>query len=275
MDRNFKTGDIVRHFKYETLSQEEKDNLMYIYEIIGTAHHTETEEQLMVYRALYDRNKVCARPLQMFVSEVDHEKYPNIKQKYRFEVVEGSNKEPEKPVKKNLSKIEILENGILKLDTEAVVNAANSNLLQGGGVCGVLFNAAGAAKLQEACDEIGHCDTGKAVITPAFNFRDAKYIIHAVGPVWRGGNNDEANLLYGAYYSSLELAKEKGLKSIGFPLISAGIYGYPAEEAFAVAIKACKEFIANNQDYDIVIKFGVPEESKRIIGKNVLAEYER
>lgn len=101
-----------------------------------------------------------------------------------------------------MGKIEIRKGSITRMEVDAIVNAANEGLWAGGGVCGVIFSEAGHQKLQEACSRIGHCDTGSAVITPGFNLK-AKYIIHAVGPVWGGGKHGEPELLYGAYYSSL------------------------------------------------------------------------
>ena len=169
-----------------------------------------------------------------------------------------------------MSKIEIVSNGITDLHTDAVVNAANEGLWEGGGVCGVIFRAAGSRELTKACNAIGHCDTGSAVITPAFALKDAKYIIHAVGPRWSGGKNNEADLLFGAYYKSLELAKENGCRSIGFPLISAGIFGYPVKEAWFIAIRACRKFMMDNPDYEILIRFGVPSEDNRRIGNETL-----
>lgn len=155
-----------------------------------------------------------------------------------------------------MSDIRIQNFSITDLATDAIVNAANEGLWAGGGVCGAIFRAAGAVKLQAACNKIGHCDTGSAVITPGFKLK-AKYVIHAVGPVWRGGNEHEPELLYGAYYKALDLAKENNCASIGFPLISAGIFGYPLEKAWEVAVKACKDFLAAHSDYDIEIVFAV------------------
>ena len=147
--------------------------------------------------------------------------------------------------------IEIRKISITDLDTDAVVNAANEGLWAGSGVCGAIFDAAGYEALEAACDKIGHCDTGSAVITPGFHLK-AKYIIHAVGPVWAGGDNDEEKLLYGAYYRSLELAKENGCASIGFPLISTGVFGYPIDRAWRVAIRACADFIERDNQVDVV-----------------------
>ncbi|MBR4392407.1 MAG: macro domain-containing protein, partial [Oscillospiraceae bacterium] len=121
--------------------------------------------------------------------------------------------------------IEIRKVSITFLDTDAIVNAANEGLFAGGGVCGAIFKAAGYEQLQKACDRIGHCDTGSAVITPGYNLK-SKFIIHAVGPRWKDGRHKEPEQLYGAYYQSLELAAANHCGSIGFPLISAGIFSY-------------------------------------------------
>ena len=169
-----------------------------------------------------------------------------------------------------MGKIEIVKNGITDLHTDAVVNAANEGLWEGSGVCGAIFRAAGSKELTAACEKIGHCDTGSAVITPAFGLKDAKYIIHAVGPRWNGGGKNEAELLYGAYYSALELAAGHGCESVGFPLISAGIFGYPVEGAWGVAARACLDFIKAHPDEEILIRFGVPSEENRRIGEEVL-----
>lgn len=145
---------------------------------------------------------------------------------------------------------------ITDLSTDAIVNAANDGLWAGSGVCGAIFKAAGHKKLQAACDAIGHCDVGSAVITPGFNLK-AKYIIHAVGPRWIDGEHYEPQQLYNAYQSSLKLAKENHCHSIGFPLISAGIFGYPLPDAWNIAVHACLDFIERNPDYDIKIVFAV------------------
>ena len=169
-----------------------------------------------------------------------------------------------------MGKIEIVKNGITDLHTDAVVNAANEGLWEGGGVCGAIFKAAGSKELAAACNKIGHCDTGSAVITPAFGLKDAKYIIHAVGPRWNGGRNNEAKLLYNAYYKSLELAAAHDCKSVGFPLISAGIFGYPVEGAWGVAAGACLDFLKAHPDLEILVRFGVPSGENRRIGEEVL-----
>jgi len=155
-----------------------------------------------------------------------------------------------------MSSIEIRKISITELDTDAIVNAANEGLWAGGGVCGAIFRAAGYEQLQDACDAIGHCDTGSAVITPGFNLK-AKYIIHAVGPRWSGGSHGEPELLYSAYYKSLQLALENGCRSIGFPLISAGIFGYPLQGAWQTAVRACGDFLDHLTDQSLDIIFAV------------------
>ena len=168
-----------------------------------------------------------------------------------------------------MSNIRIQKISITDLKADAVVNAANSSLAMGGGVCGYIFRYAGEAKMTAACMEIGHCDTGSAVITPGFNL-PAKHVIHAVGPVWYGGSRNEPELLYSAYMSSLKLAKENGLHSIGFPLISAGIYGYPLEQAWERAITACRDFISQNPDHKIEIVFCVLDDHIMETGRKLL-----
>lgn len=169
------------------------------------------------------------------------------------------------------SKIEIMQTGITNLNVDAVVNAANSQLREGSGVCGAIFAEAGSSELQNACREIGGCETGSAVITPGFNLK-AKYIIHAVGPIWYGGNEGEEELLYGAYETSLSLAKEYECSSIGFPVISSGIYGYPKSQAWEVAARACNDFINYNPDYPIDIFFAVLSDKSREMGEKAIEE---
>ncbi|MDE3077931.1 MAG: macro domain-containing protein [Chloroflexota bacterium] len=128
------------------------------------------------------------------------------------------------------------------MDVDAIVNAANEQLLAGGGVCGAIFRAAGATQLQQACGRVAPCPTGQARITPGFDLT-ARHIIHAVGPVWRGGHSGEAELLAGAYRSSLEVARDENLVSVAFPAISTGIYGYPLAEAATVATRAVVDLL--------------------------------
>ena len=168
-----------------------------------------------------------------------------------------------------MNSIRIQKVGITDLDTDAIVNAANDGLWAGGGVCGAIFRAAGHDRLQAACDAIGHCDIGSAVITPGFDLK-AKYIIHAVGPVWNGGRNGEPKLLYGAYHRALELAVENDCHSIGFPLISAGIFGYPKDKAWQKAIQACKDFFEKNPDADLQVIFAVLDDDILTLGRLVL-----
>ena len=137
---------------------------------------------------------------------------------------------------------QIVHNDITKMNTDIIVNAANSALQAGGGVCGAIFRAAGVTALQAECDRKAPCATGSAVITGAYDL-PVKYIVHAVGPVWRGGTHGEREQLAGAYRRALELAREHECRSISFPLISAGIYGYPKEEALAVAVSTISEFL--------------------------------
>jgi len=140
----------------------------------------------------------------------------------------------------------IIRDDITRLETDAIVNAANSRLLAGGGVCGAIFSAAGVDDLQEACNKIGHCNVGEAVITKGFNLK-AKYVIHTVGPVYGEDPVNEEYQLYSCYKNSLELAKVKKLESIAFPVISSGIYGYPKTEAIKIATTAIRDFLSSNE----------------------------
>ena len=173
--------------------------------------------------------------------------------------------------KQLMNSIAIQKIGITDLATDAIVNAANDGLWAGSGVCGAIFRAAGHDKLQTACNAIGHCDTGSAVITPGFDLK-SKYIIHAVGPVWRGGESKEPQLLYGAYKRSLELAVENGCHSIGFPLISAGIFGYPKDKAWRKAVLACRDFFEKNPDADLQVVFAVLDDGIMSLGQKTLDE---
>lgn len=170
-----------------------------------------------------------------------------------------------------MSTITIKQSGITSIPADAIVNAANSALQEGGGVCGAIFRKAGEDELQEACDKIGHCDTGSAVITPAFGC-DAKFIIHAVGQRYSDGKHGEAEELYGAYKKSLELCRENEIHSVVFPLISAGIFGYPLYDAWKEAIYACKNFINKNQDYNLDIIFAIPDAHNAEVGNEILAK---
>jgi len=143
----------------------------------------------------------------------------------------------------------IIRNDITKMNVDAIVNAANTGLKAGGGVCGAIFHAAGEEKLQKACDKLAPVKTGEAVITKGFAL-SAKYVIHAVGPVYRDGKQNEENLLRACYKNALDIAKKHGCKSIAFPLISSGIYGYPKNEALTVATNTIGKWLMDD-DMDV------------------------
>ena len=153
--------------------------------------------------------------------------------------------------------LSLTQGDITKTRVGAIVNAANSQLVGGGGVDGAIRRAGGDA-IERACAEIrkrdGGCPTGQAVITPAGNLH-ARHVIHTVGPVWEGGNSDEPELLASCYRESLRLAVENGIQSIAFPSISTGIYGYPTEKAAVVALTAVKDFIEVNNVAPKMIQF--------------------
>jgi O-acetyl-ADP-ribose deacetylase len=148
---------------------------------------------------------------------------------------------------------------ITTLAVDAIVNAANRDLAPGGGVCGAIHRAAGP-DLAEACRRLGHCPTGDARLTPGFGL-PAKFVIHAVGPVWHGGTRGEAELLASAYQSALALAKEHDLASLAFPAISTGIYGYPLDQATAVAVAAVRDSLAHPGTITRVIFAGFSPEA--------------
>jgi O-acetyl-ADP-ribose deacetylase (regulator of RNase III) len=139
------------------------------------------------------------------------------------------------------ARLEALQANIVALEVDAIVNAANTTLLGGGGVDGAIHRAAGPELLAE-CRALGGCPTGEARITRGYRL-PARHVIHTVGPVWRGGSQREPELLASCYRASLALAREHGLRSIAFPAISCGAYGYPLEDAVAIAVRECAAFV--------------------------------
>ncbi|PYT10095.1 MAG: O-acetyl-ADP-ribose deacetylase [Acidobacteria bacterium] len=148
------------------------------------------------------------------------------------------------------SRIELVEGDITRQDTDAIVNAANTTLLGGGGVDGAIHRAGGPSILEE-CRKIGGCPTGEARITNAGRLK-AKKVIHAVGPVYRDGRHGEPDVLASAYRSSLDLARTAGLKSISFPSISTGAYRYPIDEAAGIALRAARDYMESRPEIELV-----------------------
>lgn len=151
----------------------------------------------------------------------------------------------------------LYQGDITSLHVDAIVNAANRDLKRGGGVCGAIFAKAGSDELQNACAGLAPIQTGEVAITPAFKLK-SRFIIHAVGPVWSGGKEGEEQLLASCYQNALVLALKKGLHSIAFPLISAGIYGYPKDRAYQVAVSTILTFL---EDHDLTVYLALYEET--------------
>ena len=158
----------------------------------------------------------------------------------------------------NNSKPELREGDITEEDTEAIVNAANRSLLGGGGVDGAIHRRGGPEILEE-CRKLGGCETGDAKITTGGNIR-AQHVIHTVGPVYQGGDRNEAELLASCYRRSLDVARENGIKSVSFPSISTGAYRYPMEEAAKIALSVVIDYLKKNQEIELVrfVLFGKP-----------------
>ena len=167
------------------------------------------------------------------------------------------------------AQIEIHPGDITALGIDAIVNAANAQLAPGGGVCGAIHRAAGP-ELAEACRAAGPCPAGEARITPGFKLK-ARHVIHAVGPVWHGGTEGEDGLLAGAYRTSLDLARGAGLRSIAFPAISTGIYGFPLERATRIAVETARAWAEANPQFERIVfcVFGAEAEAayRRALGQ--------
>ena len=152
------------------------------------------------------------------------------------------------------NRLSVIQSDITTLQLDAIVNAANSSLLGGGGVDGAIHRAAGPALLAH-CRTLGGCPTGQACITPGFSL-PARQVIHAVGPVWRGGKNGEAQLLASCYRESFRLAREHAIRSIAFPAISCGVYGYPWADAAKIAVRECLAELAADNELSTVFLVG-------------------
>ena len=146
----------------------------------------------------------------------------------------------------------MVRNDIARVHADALVNAANTHLAEGGGVCGALFAAAGRDQMHAACEAIGFCPTGEAVVTPAFGLH-ARWCIHAVGPIWRGGAHGEEAALRSCYRAMFARVAELGARSVAYPLISAGIYGYPVDQALAVAREETRAFLDGHEDVSVTL----------------------
>jgi O-acetyl-ADP-ribose deacetylase (regulator of RNase III) len=169
-------------------------------------------------------------------------------------------------------RIEIYKGDITKLKVDAIVNAANTSLLGGGGVDGAIHRAAGP-ELLEFNRKLGGCATGEAKISPGFNL-PAKYIIHTVGPVWNGGKSNEDKLLANCYINSLKLAVENKIKTIAFPAISTGVYHFPLERATQIAVGEVKKFVEKNESIEKIVFVCFDEETYQVYEKVLMQNEE-
>jgi O-acetyl-ADP-ribose deacetylase (regulator of RNase III) len=160
------------------------------------------------------------------------------------------------------SRLKVHLGDITKLEVDAIVNAANRSLLGGGGVDGAIHRAAGNQLLTE-CKTLGGCNTGEAKLTRGYNL-PAKFVVHTVGPVWRGGNNREAELLAICYRNSLQLAVQNNIKTIAFPAISTGVYGFPKRQAAQIALREVVSFLKSNKQLEQVILVSFDDENYQI-----------
>ena len=161
-----------------------------------------------------------------------------------------------------MERIELIRGDITRVNADAIVNAANSSLLGGGGVDGAIHRAAGSGLLEE-CRKLNGCRTGEAKITGGYNL-PARFVIHTVGPVWRGGNHNESVLLESCYRNSLQLAVDHGLHSLAFPGISTGIYGYPKQTAAEIATGTIRKWMKEHDLPDRILFVVFDEENERI-----------
>ncbi len=159
-------------------------------------------------------------------------------------------------------RIELLKGDITKLEVDAIVNAANKSLLGGGGVDGAIHRAAGPGLLEET-KAIGGCPTGEARLSGGYKL-PARHVIHTVGPVWKGGNHNERELLASCYHNSLTIATRQGFKTIAFPNISTGVYGFPKQDAAQIAIQTVKEYLSENKLPEKVIFVAFDEENLQL-----------
>ncbi len=164
-------------------------------------------------------------------------------------------------------RIELLKGDITKLEVDAIVNAANKSLLGGGGVDGAIHRAAGPELLEET-RAIGGCPTGQARLSGGYKL-PARHVIHTVGPVWKGGNQNERELLASCYRNSLTIATEQGFKTVAFPNISTGVYGFPKQEAAQIALQTVKKYLDENKLPEKVIFVAFDEENLQIYRKEV------